>query len=81
MAWKMPRAIAGAKDIPALLAINAELTEAGVESALGCSRGVYGIESEAQAAFSALAEEAFGSVCAGGCSVGGPGGQERSRPV
>jgi phasin family protein len=53
------RAITGAKDIQALLAINAELTEAGVESALEYSRGVYGIESEAQAAFSALAEEAW----------------------
>jgi phasin family protein len=53
------RAIAGVKDVPALLALNAELTEAGVESVLGYSRGVYGIESEVQSEFSALAEQAW----------------------
>jgi len=53
------KAIAGVKDIPALLALNAQLAEAGVESAVGYSRGVYGIESEAQTAFSAVAEEGW----------------------
>ena len=53
------RAMAGVKDVPTLLALNAQLTEAGVESVLGYSRGVYGIESEAQSEFSALAEEAW----------------------
>jgi phasin family protein len=52
-------AIAGVKDVPSLLALNAELTEAGVQSVLGYSRGVYGIASEAQSEFSALAEEAW----------------------
>ena len=53
-------AIAGVKDMPSLLAVNAALAEAGVETILGYSRGVYGIASEAQSEFSALAEEAWG---------------------
>lgn len=52
-------AITGVKDVPSLLALNAELTEAGVQSILGYSRGVYGIASEVQSEFSAFAEEAW----------------------
>lgn len=52
-------AFAGVKDVPSLLAINAELTEAGMQSVLGYSRGVYGIASEVQAEFSAFAEQAW----------------------
>jgi phasin family protein len=52
-------AIAGVKDIPSLLAMNAELTEAGVQGVLGYSRGVYGIAAEVQSEFSAFAEEAW----------------------
>jgi phasin family protein len=59
------KAIAGVKDVPALLALNAQLAEAGVESVLGYSRGVYGIESEAQSEFSALAEEAWAAYTKG----------------
>ena len=39
--------------------MRAKLTEAGVQNALGYSRGVYQIASEAQADFSALAEAAW----------------------
>jgi phasin family protein len=52
-------AIAGIKDVPSLLAMNAALTEAGMQSALGYSRVVYGIASEAQTEFSAFAEQAW----------------------
>ena len=42
-----------------------QLTEAGVQNALGYSRGVYQIASEAQADFSALAEEAWAAYTKG----------------
>ncbi len=56
---KNATAMASVKDMPSLLALNAQLTAAGVESVLGYSRGVYGIGSDGQAAFSALAEDAW----------------------
>jgi phasin family protein len=52
-------AVAGIKDVQQLVAVRAKLTEAGVQNALGYSRGIYQIASEAQADFSALAEQAF----------------------
>jgi len=58
-------AVAGAKDVQEFLALRAKLAEAGVQSALGYSRGVYEIASEAQADFSALAEEAWASYTKG----------------
>jgi phasin family protein len=58
-------AIAGVKDVPSLLALNAQLTAAGVESVLGYTRGVYGIGSEGQSAFSALAEDAWATYTKG----------------
>ena len=42
-------AVAGIKDVQELVAVRAKLTEAGVQNALGYSRGVYQIASEAQA--------------------------------
>ena len=48
-----------------LFTLRAKLTEAGVQTALGYSRGVYEIASEAQADFSALAEEAWASYTKG----------------
>jgi phasin family protein len=58
-------AVAGAKDVQEFLSLRAKLAEAGVQSALGYSRGVYEIASEAQADFSALAEEAWASYTKG----------------
>src|SRR5215475_9903726 len=58
-------AVAGVKDVQEFLALRAKLAEAGVQSALGYSRGVYEIASEAQADFSALAEEAFATYTKG----------------
>jgi phasin family protein len=52
-------AIAGVKDVNGLLALNAELTEAGVQNAIGYTRSVYGIASDLQSEFTALAEETF----------------------
>jgi phasin family protein len=52
-------AVAGIKDVQGLAAVRAKLTEAGVQNILGYSRGVYQIASEAQADFSALAEQAW----------------------
>ncbi|HSS71160.1 MAG TPA: phasin family protein [Casimicrobiaceae bacterium] len=57
--------IAGLKDVNALLALNAELTEAGVQNALGYTRSVYGIASDAQSELSALAEETFAAYTKG----------------
>jgi phasin family protein len=58
-------AVAGVKDVQEFLALRAKFAEAGVQSALGYSRGVYEIASEAQADFSALAEEAWASYTKG----------------
>jgi len=57
--------VAGIKDVQELVAVRAKLTEAGVQSALGYSRGVYQIASEAQADISALAEEAWAAYTKG----------------
>ena len=57
--------VAGIKDVQELVAVRAKLTEAGVQSALGYSRGVYQIVSEAQADISALAEEAWAAYTKG----------------
>ena len=54
-------AVAGIKDVQELAAVRAKLAEAGVQNALGYSRGVYQIASEAQADFSELAEAAWAS--------------------
>jgi phasin family protein len=58
-------AVAGIKDVQEFAAVRAKLTEAGVQNALGYSRGVYQIASEAQADFSALAEEAWAAYTKG----------------
>jgi phasin family protein len=58
-------AVAGIKDVQELAAVRAKLTEAGMQNALGYSRGVYQIASEAQADFSELAEEAWASYTKG----------------
>lgn len=58
-------AVAGVRDVQDLFSLRAKLAEAGVQSAVGYSRGVYEIASEAQADFSALAEEAWASYTKG----------------
>ena len=58
-------AVASIKDVQQFVAVRAKLTEAGVQNALGYSRGVYQIASEAQADFSALAEQAWATYTKG----------------
>src|SRR5258708_8938754 len=58
-------AVAGIRDVQELFTLRTKLAEAGVQNALGYSRGVYEIASEAQADFSALAEEAWASYTKG----------------
>jgi phasin family protein len=55
------QAAATAKDVQELLALRAKLAEVGVQSATGYSRTLYELSTEAQAAFSALAEESWAS--------------------
>src|SRR5499425_936193 len=57
--------VAGIKDVQEFVAVRAKLTEAGVQTALGYSRGVYQIASEAQADISALAEESWAAYTKG----------------
>jgi phasin family protein len=58
-------AVAGVKDVQEFFALRAKLTETGVQNALGYSRGVYEIASQAQADFSALAEESWANYTKG----------------
>src|SRR5215472_3554638 len=58
-------AVAGVKDVQEFFTLRAKLAEAGVQNALGYSRGVYEIASEAQADFSALAEESWAAYTKG----------------
>ena len=53
------------KDVQEFFTLRARLAEAGVQTALGYSRGIYEIASEAQADFSALAEEAWAAYTKG----------------
>ena len=69
-------AVAGIKDVQELAAVRAKLTEAGVQNALGYSRGVYQIASEAQADFSALAEAGVGCLHQGCRGLGRKGDEE-----
>ncbi|HSC98683.1 MAG TPA: phasin family protein [Casimicrobiaceae bacterium] len=59
------QAAASAKDVQELLALRAKLTEVGVQSATGYSRTLYELSSEAQAGFSALAEETWANYTKG----------------
>ena len=53
------QAAASVKDVQELMALRAKLAEVGVQSATGYSRTLYELSSEAQATFSALAEESW----------------------
>jgi phasin family protein len=54
------QALASVKDVQELLALRAKLAEAGVQNAVGFSRDFYELATQAQAGYSALAEESFG---------------------
>jgi phasin family protein len=54
------QAVAQVKDVQDLLALRTKLAEAQVQAAVGYSRTLYEMATEAQAGFSSLAEEAFG---------------------
>jgi phasin family protein len=58
-------AVAGVKDVQEFVAVRAKLAEVAAQNALGYSRGVYQIASEAQAGFSAIAEETWASYTKG----------------
>ena len=58
-------AAAGAKDVQELMALRAKYAESGVQNAIGYSRSLYEVASEAQAQYSKLAEEAWSTYAAG----------------
>ena len=53
------QAAASVKDVQELIELRTKLAEVGVQSATGYSRTLYELSSEAQAGFSALAEDAW----------------------
>ena len=53
------QAVAGVKDVQDLLALRTKLAEVQMQTAVGYSRHLYELATEAQAGYSALAEEAF----------------------
>ena len=59
------QAAASVKDVQELFALRDKLTEVGVQSATGYSRTLYELSSEAQAGFSALAEETWANYTKG----------------
>ena len=58
-------AAATVKDVQDLVALRAKYAESGVQAALGYSKSLYEMASEAQAQYSALAEEAWGAYTKG----------------
>ena len=52
-------AVASVKDVQDLMALRSKLAESGVETATAYTRSLYEISSEAQAQFTAIAEEAW----------------------
>ena len=54
------QALASVKDVQDLITLRTKFAEAGVQSAVGYSRHFYELATEAQAGYSALAEESFG---------------------
>jgi len=57
--------IASVKDVQQLLAVNATLAEASVQAALGYSKSLYAIATEAQAQYTTLAEESHATYTKG----------------
>jgi phasin family protein len=58
-------AVATVKDVQDLVALRARYAETGVQAALGYSKSLYEMASEAQAQYSALAEESWGAYTKG----------------
>jgi phasin family protein len=59
------QAIAGVKDPQELFALRAKFAESGLQAAMGYSKGLYELATEAQAQYSALAEEAWAGYTKG----------------
>jgi phasin family protein len=59
------QAVAGVKDVQELLALRVKLAEAGVQNAMGYSKSLYDLATEAQAQYSALAEEMWAGYTKG----------------
>jgi len=59
------QAAASVKDVQELVALRAKLAEVGVQSATGYSRTLYELSSEAQAGYSALAEQSWADYTKG----------------
>jgi len=59
------QAVSSVKDVQELFALRTKLAEAGVKGAMGYSRTLYELTSEAQAEYSALAEEAWAAYTKG----------------
>jgi phasin family protein len=59
------QAAVGVKDVQELATLRSKLQELGVQTALGYSRSLYEISTEAQSEFSALAEEAWSAYTKG----------------
>ncbi|MCC7040253.1 MAG: phasin family protein [Burkholderiales bacterium] len=53
-------AVAGVKDVQELIALRSKFAEAQMQTAMGYSRNLYDLATEAHAEYSALAEESFG---------------------
>ena len=59
------QAMVGVKDVQELAVVRAKFAEVGVQAALGYSRTLYELASEAQAEYSALSEEAWAAYTKG----------------
>jgi phasin family protein len=59
------QAAASVKDVPELLALRSKVAESGVQNAVGYSRTLYALASEAQAEYTALAEQAWSAYSKG----------------
>jgi phasin family protein len=59
------QAAASVKDVQELMALRSKIAELGVQSALGYSRTLYELSTEAQSEFTALAEEAWSAYTKG----------------
>ena len=59
------QAVASVKDVQELVALRAKFTEAGVQAATGYSKTLYELASEAQAEYTAFAEEAWATYTKG----------------
>ncbi|MBS0320164.1 MAG: phasin family protein [Proteobacteria bacterium] len=63
------QAVASVKDLPEFLALRSKVAESGVQGAVGYSRTLYALASEAQAEYTALAEEAWSAYSKGVAAI------------